>query len=404
MSARLLFPQGSQINDWLKPPLMPAYAEETIACLGEFSRLLLNLSEIKRYPDVAALAYWLRAANLKKIAEQKLADKSLLLRPVGNVLHIAPANIDTLFFYSGALSLLTGNRNLIRLSRRRGESQALILDALHRLYQNNRWRPILERLYLFESEHDDLVLKDVCQTIDLRIIWGGDATIANIRKIPIPAYCRELTFPDKFSLALLGSAELVQASDAELNSLIQKFVNDSYSFNQQACSSPKAVIWLGSLQDSENARRRFWPALEKFLLMHDYPRSQSEQMSALINAQIIGCQINITRIHTDGFWFCRALISNLEPDFEQCHHGNAMFYELMIERIEQLTPQLKRQHQTLIYWGISGKMINNWLCTNLPKGIDRTVVIGNALDFNFIWDGVDISNNLVKKTVMIEAK
>jgi len=397
MSARLLFPQGSQINDWQKSPLMPAYAEETIACLSEFSRLLLNLPEIKHYPDVAALAYWLRAANLKKIAEQKLADKSLLLRPVGNVLHIAPANIDTLFFYSGALSLLTGNRNLIRLSRRKGESQALILDVLYLLYQNNRWRPILDRLYLFESEHDDGVLQDVCQTIDLRIIWGGDATINNIRKIPIPAHCRELTFPDKFSLALLGSAELVQASDAELNSLIQKFVKDSYSFNQQACSSPKAVIWLGSLQDSENARKKFWPALEKFLLMHDYPRSQSEQMSVLINAQIIGCKSDGTRIYTDGFWFCRALIPNLKPDFEQCHHGNAMFYELMIKRIEQLTPQLRRQHQTLNFWGVNQKMINDWISSNLPWGVDRAIAVGNALDFGFVWDGVDILNCLVKK-------
>lgn len=401
MSARLIFPQSCNLADWLNAPLMPAYAEETIACLGEFSRLLLSLPGIKLYPDITALGYWLRTANLKKIAEQKLADKTRLLRPVGNVLHIAPSNIDTLFFYSGALSLLTGNRNLIRLSRRRGESHTLILDALHQLYQQNRWRPVLDRLYLFESEHEDAFLLEACQAIDLRIIWGGDSSITNVRKIPISAHCRELTFPDKFSLALLGSAELLKVSEAELNSLIQKFVNDSYSFGQQACSSPRAIIWLGTSAETEIAKEKFWSALAYYLRSTNYPRTSTEQMQAFISAQLVGCHVQHISIHSGNHWFCRLdIIDPINSRLEQCHHGNALFYELSITNLQELKAHLQQQHQTLSYWGLDIVCLLSWLQLEQPLGIDRVIPLGQSLKFNHLWDGIDIPNQMTRSLTL----
>lgn len=398
MSASLLFPKIKQPGDWLDAPLMPAYADETVACLGELSRLLLGTPAIRQYPDIAALAFWLRPANLKTIADCKLSDRTKLLRPLGNVLHIAPANVDTLFFYSGALSLLAGNRNLIRLSRRRSDSQALILEALSALYHEPKWRNVLDRFYLFESERNDEFLIANCRYLHLRIVWGGNATINAIRKLPIPAHCRELSFPDKFSLALLSASALNQASANEISSLLQRFVKDSYAFGQQACSSPRSIIWLGTPAETQSAQQRFWPELENYLNTVNYQRSASEQMQSLIGAQSVGCLFDNTRMHIDSPWFCRVDITDLNSQLEQCHQGNGLFYEQRIEFLDQLTNQLRPHHQTLSYWGVDGGILTDWLRSKIPSGIDRVVAIGQALDFDYIWDGIDLLEQMTKIT------
>ncbi|MFC6804089.1 acyl-CoA reductase [Deinococcus caeni] len=38
--------------------------------------------------------------------------------PRGLVFHVPPANVDTIFIYSWLMSVLAGNRNVIRLSSR----------------------------------------------------------------------------------------------------------------------------------------------------------------------------------------------------------------------------------------------------------------------------------------------
>ena len=40
---------------------------------------------------------------------------------------------------------------------------------------------------------------------DLRVIWGGDETIRNLRMSPLPARATEIVFADRYSLAVIDA-------------------------------------------------------------------------------------------------------------------------------------------------------------------------------------------------------
>jgi hypothetical protein len=80
---------------------------------------------------------------------------------------------------------------------------------------------------------------------NVRVIWGGDATIATIRKQEIPPRAFDVCFADRYSLAVLRSSEVLKLDGAGLAKLAEAFYNDTYLFDQNACSAPHLVCWLG---------------------------------------------------------------------------------------------------------------------------------------------------------------
>lgn len=80
-----------------------------LASLGEYF-----LSQGKGDSHLTALGFWLRRANLTAIASEYENDERRTGR--GLAFHIAPGNVDTLFFYSIIVSVLAGNPTLLRLS------------------------------------------------------------------------------------------------------------------------------------------------------------------------------------------------------------------------------------------------------------------------------------------------
>ena len=48
-------------------------------------------------------------------------------------------------------------------------------------------------------------------------------------------------------------------NDYELSNLVQRFYNDTYLVDQNACSSPHLIIWLG--KKSKKIQERFWENL-----------------------------------------------------------------------------------------------------------------------------------------------
>jgi hypothetical protein len=63
---------------------------------------------------------------------------------------------------------------------------------------------------------------------------------------------RELTFPNRFSFTVMKSKEVI-SNQYELNSIVDSFLKDTIYFDQQACSSPRSLIWLGSQNDNQKA-------------------------------------------------------------------------------------------------------------------------------------------------------
>ena len=101
-----------------------------------FSKSILRNKEINSLPEMAALGFWLRRSNLLQIKKENLSlleNDRFKVSPIGTVFHICPSNVDTMFMYSMAVSLIMGNKNILRLSSR---MEAPAVSTLFKLLEN----------------------------------------------------------------------------------------------------------------------------------------------------------------------------------------------------------------------------------------------------------------------------
>ncbi len=372
------------------------FTNEDFAYCQALSEVLLKDPQSRDYPDLIALGFWLRQANLKPLlAPYQQSD--FFRQPLGLVFHSAPANVDSLFVYSGILSLLCGNRNVIRLSSRSGGSTAVLVDKFGHLA--SEFPAQNARFQLIQCNYDSPQLKALITEVDGRVLWGSDQAIQAQRQLMMPAHARELSFGHKFSLCLLSAEALLHADDEQFQQLLQLFYRDQLTFSQQGCSSAKAVLWLGDTAQVQQAQQRFWPAFTK-LVAQKQQLNASEQYQALASAQQLVMMSNTQLSLTQQQTISRLAISQLEPMFIQQHQGCGLFLELQLAELPQLNPMLTQAHQTLTVWGVEPGMLKNWLAT-VHTGLDRVMPVGQALSFSPDWDGVNLIEQFSRKVVCL---
>ena len=110
---------------------LPSFDKASLAFVEALSSALMRMPEARMYPELTALAFWMRKANLERLrTDLEQRQGNALLVPRGTVLHIAPSNVDTIFVYSWFLSLLTGNRNIVRFSSKVSVQDVVLVGAI----------------------------------------------------------------------------------------------------------------------------------------------------------------------------------------------------------------------------------------------------------------------------------
>ena len=105
--------------------------ERVVEFLVAFARRLLRPAVARRHPELASLGFFLRRGEIGR-ALRRVADEPGQLRfPRGLVFHVPPANVDTIFVYSWALSALAGNPNIVRVSPRSAGAATAVLEAMN---------------------------------------------------------------------------------------------------------------------------------------------------------------------------------------------------------------------------------------------------------------------------------
>jgi hypothetical protein len=85
------------------------FTNQSIELLSTISKKLLAAPEGRAQAQYVALGYWLRAAALQKMVgkiEAGLVGRQSALVSRGVALHLPPTNVDTIFVYSWAVSVL----------------------------------------------------------------------------------------------------------------------------------------------------------------------------------------------------------------------------------------------------------------------------------------------------------
>lgn len=375
-------------------PLVP-FSEEACAFLGEVSAALLRDREARRFSDVLAFAYWCRRSNVLAKREAFLAstgDECRLGR--GIAFHIAPSNVPVNFAFSFVFSLLAGNANIVRVpSKPFGQVEAIcrVMSDVMESYDIIRESNVFVRYPSSSSATAEL-----CAVADVRMIWGGDATVANIRAMASPPRCIDICFSDRYSFGVIDGAAIMGASQDAMEQLARDFYNDTYLMDQNACSSPMLIAWL---HGSNEASDRFWSFVSAYAHEH-YVLQDAVSVDKYVKA----CEDALDGIARepidsyDGFLTVRdatdyALGSHPDDvDLVSLREKGGYFYEVSIRSVADILTHVDERFQTVVYFGDEslGESIAQDIVNSRVRGIDRIVPFGRAMDIDIIWDGFDL--------------
>lgn len=359
------------------------FADETIDFLNSLSALILKDRESRLYPDVVTFAFFCRKASLMQMKKRYLPDGLRLGR--GLVFHIAPGNVPVNFAYSMVCAMLAGNSSIVKLSSKQFPQVDIILRQLHALEND----PVSQRIVLLRYNHDTDCTDRLSSVADIRVIWGGDNTINLIRKSPLQPRSTDICFADRYSICAINAEKLLQSDPQTMIRLADAFYNDTYLFDQNACSAPHLIVWVGNSSACAEAHSIFLTAVHNRLGQR-YSLQPVLAVDKLTNfyRQAIehGASRNIT---PDNLIICSQL-PELRPGIEKLKCAGGFFTEYNAKSLDEIAPIISKKYQTLAYFGFDRDTLAQFITTNLPAGIDRIVPIGETSSFSLVWDGINL--------------
>ncbi len=382
-------------------PLTP-FSEPARAFTKALSRHILGNRAMTAYPELMAMAHWLRPAHVEELCgEFEQRNRSRIRRPRGLAVHFAPGNVDTLFVYSWMISLLAGNANVLRVSTRVSPQMTVLQETLGQLVDAEDHQAIRDRLLILRYPHDDAVSAALSEVCHVRVLWGGDETIRALRPLPLPARAVEMAFPDRFSAAVLSATAVLVADEDPWDGLVGGFVNDAFWFNQQACASPRLLLWVGQAGEVDGAKARFWPAVAEALADRAWSLEPAEAITRLTAAYAIAARGDAQGLDVGtARGPARLAASRLDPAVRELHAGNGLFVEITVPTLEAAFRTFADKDQTVTAFGFDRtEMLRE--AHRLPAGaVDRIVPVGTALTFDSIWDGVDLFDLFTREIVL----
>lgn len=366
---------------------LQTYSNEALEFCALLSKNLMKSPALRAYPDISSLAFWCRRANLQKMKESCLEAENRVGR--GLCFHVAPGNIPINFAFSYLFGLLAGCSNIVRISSRQYPQIEQVCEVVAETLAN--FPEIEKRTAFIRYQADDETTADFCRAADVRMIWGGDQTIAKVRIMPCKPRCLDICFADRYSICIMDGNAVLAAGDTELRRLIDNFYNDTYLMDQNACSSQQIVFWI---HDSNEARNRFWNALserakKKYMLQ---PALGIDKYTHVFEDILDGRPVSAVQRDTNLLY--RIELSELKGDLCELRGKGGYFYEYSLDGIDTLAPFITEKFQTVTYYGINPETIRRFVISNNLRGIDRIVPVGKAMDIGIMWDGFDLARVL----------
>jgi len=364
----------------------------TVDFIDELSKKINNYKHINNFPDLQSAAFFCRKANLLNLKKRYLINNQLRVGR-GLLFHIAPANAPTNFLYSLIFGLLTGNSNIVKVSSKKFEQVEIICLLINKLLKKYKKISSFIKIIRYDNINEEIT-KKISKLSDARIIWGGDKTIESIKKFELKNRGVDISFADRYSVCFINSNKFHNLSKEKKKLLVNNFYNDTFTLDQNACSSPHLIFWYGA-----NIRKNkdlFWT------LLADITKKRYNLMeSSVVNKYMQICKNliqndNIKELKNYNNNIYTLLLKKLKKDITNYRGQWGYFYEFHLKNFQELEKIDTEKIQTITYFGFNNKELKKNILNYSPKGIDRVVPIGQALDIDFIWDGYDIYNFLTR--------
>lgn len=368
------------------------FADMTMEFLGALSDRIRGLKRTEAGEEIKSLGFWLRKSHLMEFKETYDRPESLGL---GQTFHIAPSNVPLMFVYSMAIGLLAGNTCRVRLSERRSGEDEKLCKLIDEVLKEERFSLMRNRISIVSYDRENRELTEqFSRECDARIIWGGDRTVEEIRKIPMKPRASELVFPDRTSIAVLGAEAVLALSEEDLNLLAGRFYNDTYGMDQNACSCPKLVFWQEEGKEAgRQASDRFWNAVaaasERYALSEI---KVSQKYGALWECAGLDAQIRQVRRWKNRLYVLETVDIPESSSESRMQFGS--FLEYHMKEKEDWLRSVSEKTQTVTFFGVDREGLRNAVLLQRVKGTHRIVPVGQALQMDLIWDGKDLIGHL----------
>ena len=335
------------------------------------------------------LAFWMRKGSVEKIRDKFYRDDGNVHLGRGLAFHIAPSNVPVNYAYSMITGLLTGNANIVRIPSKDFPQITIINKAIE---QGFKTHPEVKPYICLVRYEKDFEINDYLSSVaDVRVIWGGDKTIAEIRKSSLQPRSGEITFADRFSLAVINSDYYLGLDNVD--HVAENFYNDTYMTDQNACTSPRLVVWTGNKK--AEAKKVFWSTLHKFV-RKKYIFRPIQGINKMTSAFLFAVEEPNAKIepHEDNY-IIRIRVPDLKDGLMEYKDNSGYFFEYDCDDILELREICNsKQCQTIGYIGNAEEILP--LVRSGIKGIDRIVPVGKTMDFEFIWDGYNLYERLTR--------
>ncbi len=371
------------------------FSDNLIALGDQLSERLFASPNVTAIPDVAALAFFLRASSLRKIKQEWMASiaRNCKAMPRGRVFHIAPSNVEVMFVYSWVISMLCGNANIVRIPSR----PSMVIDLLCRCMRESlsNFPEIAISQHGVTYEVDNATTQSFSDIANVRVIWGGDDTVKNIRSAESPARLRDIVFPNRFSWAAIKASFVHSLSRDQQHELAVRFFYDAYLFDQRACSSPQVIVFVGEENECAAAHSLFMDELQKVVQEKAYSTDTAHSLEKLTYAALIAAQDAQAMLHRRSPEVM-SLSTTYSENIRSFACGGGFFVTLYVRSLEALADMAQAQDQTLSHAGFSEEELSSALAAICGRGFDRLVPCGQALQFEPIWDGMNLMTELTR--------
>lgn len=363
---------------------------DVISFLNDLSA---ELRKNRGYPDVATFGFWCRKAAL--LQEKEKYDDVSERFGKGIVFHSTPSNVPVNFAFSFAAGLLAGNANIVRLPGKPFEQVGIISDVINRLlgHKHKNMAPYIAFVKFPPMKEISDAFSALC---NVRVIWGGDMTVDELRQSKIPARTTEITFADRHSIAVIDADAYL--AEERKDAVIQNFYNDTYYSDQNACTSPRIIFWKG--EKTAEAKADFWKRVHG-LVIGKYSLAPVQSVGKLNAMYSVASQKKVKLENSQDMLITRLAVNEIHKDLMDYKYNSGFYFEKDIDSLEDIVNVCDIRCQTVTYFGVKEEEFRKFLEESRPIGIDRIVPMGKSMDFALIWDGYDLIRQMSRRVTII---
>ena len=376
------------------------FDEKLINFFKEISNFIFSDKNCRQFPDLVAFAYWARPENLNNLKVKNQTQK--LTKGRGLVFHVTPSNVPTNFIYSLAFGLISGNSNIIKLPSKKFIQIDLLISIISKILKNRKFISIKKRIKFIRFDSEKKFISEYLSLIsNARMIWGSDATVDFFKSLKTQVNCKDLLFYDKYSFSVIDSKKLI-IEKKEIGKLVKKFYTDTLLFDQNACTSPHIIFWYGNNKDNDAAKKLFWEYFSKYMRLN-YESSSHKNLFKYSNFIFDTMNLDyIDKIQVIDDHLYVVNLKKIKNEMTNLRGRFGYFYQKNLSQLSQLIELLNHKVQSMLYFGLSTKDINQLLMLKNKSGIDRIAPIGKSLYIDFSWDGYNIFDELTTSVEIIE--